>query len=126
YSQDVSFLSSTDGVFTFTACRFSTFLDTLKIIPIARHVNRKLDPPMLTSGSVTPVTGKRFTVTAILEKACIASVKLSPIDRNAPKANGHFLNILIHRYRNTIYTNTRNAPPTSPYSSIIMANMKSL
>ena len=64
----------------------STFLATLKIIPMERQVNMKLVPPMLTSGRVTPVTGNRLTVTAIFTIACIASVKLSPNARNAPKA----------------------------------------
>ena len=41
---------------------------------------------MLTNGSVTPVTGKRFTLTAIFAIACITNVKLSPSARNAPNA----------------------------------------
>jgi hypothetical protein len=71
------------------------------MIPIARHVNKKLLPPILTNGSVTPVTGKRFTLTAILATACITKVKLSPSARNAPKAKGHRLNIFILRKRKT-------------------------
>ncbi len=69
----------------------STFLATLNMIPIARQVNKKLLPPILTSGSVTPVTGNKFTVTAIFAIACITSVKLNPNARNAPKAKGHLL-----------------------------------
>jgi hypothetical protein len=64
----------------------STFLATLKIIPMAPQVNRNELPPMLTSGSVTPVTGTRFTFTAILATACITNVKLNPNARNAPNA----------------------------------------
>ena len=43
----------------------STFLATLKIIPMDKQVNMKLVPPILTNGNVTPVTGNKFTVTAI-------------------------------------------------------------
>ena len=64
----------------------STFLATLKIIPMDKQVNRKLLPPMLTSGSVTPVFGNAFTATPILANACITSVKLSASARNAPNA----------------------------------------
>ena len=41
---------------------------------------------MLTSGRVTPVTGKRLTLTAILLSACMTRVKLRPSARNAPSA----------------------------------------
>ncbi len=41
---------------------------------------------MLTSGSVTPVTGNRFTFTAILVNAWMTSVKLSDNARKAPNA----------------------------------------
>ena len=62
-------------------------------MPIAKHVNKNELPPILTNGSVTPVTGNKFTFTAIFAIACIASVKLNPSARNAPKAKGHFLKI---------------------------------
>jgi hypothetical protein len=68
----------------------STFLDTLKIIPTDKQVNKKLLPPMLTNGNVTPVFGKRFTFTLMLVSACITKVKLNASDKNAPNANGHF------------------------------------
>ncbi len=69
------------------------------MIPIARHVNKNELPPILTSGSVTPVTGNKFTFTAILISAWITKVKLRPSARNAPNAYGHFLNIRILRYK---------------------------
>ena len=47
----------------------STFLATLNIIPMDTQVNKKELPPILTKGSVTPVTGTMFTETAILAKA---------------------------------------------------------
>ena len=56
---------------------------------------------MLTNGSVTPVTGKRFTLTAMFAMACIANVKLSPRARNAPNAKGHRLKIFMLRKRKT-------------------------
>ena len=69
----------------------STFLATLNIIPIAKHVKIKLVPPMLTNGKVTPVTGNKLTVTAIFATACMANVKLRPNAKNAPNAKGHRL-----------------------------------
>ena len=79
----------------------STFLATLRMIPIDKQVNKKLLPPILTNGSVTPVTGKRFTFTAIFAMACITRVKLSPRARNAPNAKGHLLKIRMLRKRKT-------------------------
>jgi hypothetical protein len=67
------------------------------MMPMEIQVKMKLVPPMLTNGRVTPVTGNRFTVTAIFAMAWIASVKLSPNARNAPKAYGQRLNIRMHR-----------------------------
>jgi len=64
----------------------STFLATLKIIPIDKQVNKKLLPPILTSGNVTPVFGKAFTATPILAIACITKVKLNANAKNAPNA----------------------------------------
>ena len=64
----------------------STFRATLKIIPMAKQVNHKLLPPMLTNGNVTPVVGNRFTFTAIFTIACITRVKLNATARNAPNA----------------------------------------
>ncbi len=68
----------------------STFLDTLNMIPIAKQVNKKLLPPILTNGNVTPVFGNTFTLTPILAIACITNVKLNASAKNAPKAKGHF------------------------------------
>jgi hypothetical protein len=69
----------------------STFLATLNIKPMAQQVNKKELPPILTNGSVTPVTGTKFTFTAIFATACITSVKLNPNAKNAPNAYGHIL-----------------------------------
>src|SRR5262249_21806441 len=70
---------------------FSTFLATLNMMPIAKQVNRNELPPILINGSVTPVTGNKFTLTAIFAIAWMARVKLKPKARNAPNAKGHFL-----------------------------------
>ena len=71
---------------TFFPSSCSTFRATLKIIPIDKQVNKKLLPPILTNGSVTPVTGNKFTFTAMLAIACITNVKLNPNARKAPNA----------------------------------------
>src|SRR5882757_7859973 len=76
---------------------FSTLRATLRMMPMARQVNKKELPPILTSGRVTPVTGNRFTFTAIFANAWITRVKLSPNARNAPKAKGHLRKILMLR-----------------------------
>jgi hypothetical protein len=39
------------------------------MIPIDKQVNKNELPPMLISGKVTPVTGNKFTATAILINA---------------------------------------------------------
>ena len=57
-----------------------------KIIPIDKQVNKKLLPPILMSGRVTPVFGNRFTFTPIFAIACITSIKLSASARKAPNA----------------------------------------
>src|SRR3984893_10714360 len=71
---------------SFLPSNCSTFLATLRMIPIARQVNKKELPPILTSGKVTPVTGNKFTFTAIFTSAWITKVKLNPNARKAPKA----------------------------------------
>ena len=55
---------------------------------------------MLTSGNVTPVLGKIFTLTPMFAMACITSIKLNARARNAPKAYGHLRYNRIQRYRN--------------------------
>ena len=60
-------------------------------------VNQMEVPPILIKGRVTPVTGSKFTATAILMNACITNAKLNPIARKAPKAPGLLINIFIHR-----------------------------
>ncbi len=79
----------------------STFLATLNMIPMAAQVKRKEVPPILIYGSVTPVTGVRFTFTAMFAIAWIANVKLSPSAKNAPNANGHRLNMLMLLNKNS-------------------------
>ena len=64
-----------------------------------KQVKRKLLPPILTSGSVTPVFGNTFTLTPMLAMACITSVKLNANARKAPNAKGHFRYNLIQRYK---------------------------
>ena len=100
YAAAASFEISAAAFFACSPSNCSTFLDTLNIIPIDKHVNKKLLPPMLTNGNVTPVLGNTFTFTPILVIACITSVKLNASARNAPKAKGHFWYNLIQRYKN--------------------------
>ena len=64
---------------------FSTLLATLNIIPIEQHVKMNELPPMLTKGNVTPVTGTKFTFTAMFATAWIIKVKLNPKAKKAPK-----------------------------------------
>ena len=47
-------------------------------MPMARQVNKNELPPILIKGKVTPVTGNKFTFTAILANAWITRVKLNP------------------------------------------------
>ncbi len=54
-------------------------------------------PPLLTKGSVKPVTGKIFTATAILIKACNTREKLNPTAMRAPNAFGLLRTILMAR-----------------------------
>jgi hypothetical protein len=56
------------------------------MIPIAKQVNKNELPPILTNGSVTPVTGNKLTLTAMLAIACITNVKLNARARKAPNA----------------------------------------
>ena len=49
--------------------RDSTFLATLKIIPIETQVNKNELPPIEINGKVTPVTGSKLTLTAIFVSA---------------------------------------------------------
>src|SRR6185437_1634789 len=79
----------------------SAFRATLRMMPMARQVNKNELPPILTSGSVTPVTGNKLTVTAIFARAWITRVKLSPRARNAPNAKGQRRKMRILRSRNT-------------------------
>ena len=65
-----------------------------------KHVNKKLLPPILTSGNVTPVFGKIFTLTPMFAIACITSIKLNASAKNAPNAKGHLRYKRIQRYRN--------------------------
>ena len=53
---------------------------------MAKQVKINELPPILTKGSVTPVTGNRFTFTAMFVIACITNVKLKPNAKNAPNA----------------------------------------
>ena len=73
-----------------------------EMVPVIRQVKKKLVPPILTKGRVTPVTGNKPTFTAIFVMACITNVKLSANARNAPNANGHFRNNRILLNRNTM------------------------
>jgi hypothetical protein len=75
--------SITAGIFPSV---ISTFLATLKIMPMDAQVNKNELQPILTNGNVTPVTGTIFTLTAILAMACITNVKLNPNARKAPNA----------------------------------------
>ncbi len=51
-------------------------------------VNKIEVPPILTKGKGTPVTGIKFTATAMFAKACMTKLKLNPQASNAPKAFG--------------------------------------
>ena len=68
---------------------------------MAAQVKRKEVPPILINGSVTPVTGVRLTFTAMFAMACITKVKLNANAKNAPKAYGHLLKMLMHRNKNS-------------------------
>ena len=71
----------------------SMYLLTLIIIPNAILVNKTDVPPILTNGIVSPVTGTRFTETAILANACTTKLRINPMASMAPKALGLFITI---------------------------------
>jgi hypothetical protein len=94
---------------------------TLRIIPTAKHVNQMEVPPILTMGKDWPVTGTKFTVTAIFTIAWNTRLNAIPTARRDPKRFGHFMAILMDRNRRSRYKNRMMTPPISPYSSRTIA-----
>ena len=67
------------------------------MIPRERQVNHMLVPPMLTKGSGCPVTGTRFTPTAMFTKACSTRLSAKPTATSAPNGFSHLLAIRMAR-----------------------------
>ncbi len=82
-------------------------------------------PPILTKGNVCPVTGNILTATATFIKAWNTKLKQHPIVKKVPKYLGVFVAIFIPLKSKIRYININTIPPISPYSSIIMAKIKS-
>jgi hypothetical protein len=90
------------------------------MIPNEIQLNKKDVPPMLTNGSVKPVTGTRCRETAILANAWIIILRHSPMASIAPNAFGLRVTILVHLKKSNKYKKMIVKPPRSPYSSHII------
>ena len=91
------------------------------MIPKEIQVNKTDVPPILIIGKVKPVTGTKFTDTAILINAWITKLALKPIANIAPNALGLFVMSRVTRNTNKTYKPIINSPPMMPYSSQMMA-----
>src|SRR5690606_33935154 len=106
---------------------YSDCRETLRSVPIIMPVTSIEVPPYDTSGIGRPVTGSSPQDTAACTKAYRVMLVVNPTPMKRPKGSGAYLAIR----RNPRNKRATNAPrsasaPIIPYSSAMMAKMKSL
>ena len=97
------------------------YFETDNIMPNEIHVNIKLVPPILIIGKVKPVTGTRWTETAILAKACTTKLRLMPMLKKVPNAFGLLVTKVTERKNSNTNKDRTKPPPNKPHSSQMIA-----